>query len=487
MARWRRFPKQQRIRQKNEADLEGPSVKRLTAELEKTRRLMQSSEESLATTRVALGEVRAVAAEIGVEDLLDFFNETRAEYYIAHTPPPNCLVSFGDLPLISRRRAPEAELISPERCFGPPDLTKMFREYTSAFANELKEALRREDETVRQKASGQPFWRRVFDHSGRDALRPIRCGISVVENALKSTECFFTSFPSLLPCQLDQHFEYHYCDASISIRFTNFVGRNFADTWNSKFQSLAEQHNRLIDGFKKGSFPKILTVLSAARDHRLSHLPMISRSSVQIREFEARVTEWLSCTESPVFVPENWESGWLRRRELIPWFGDWPFPRKATWNTERTLKKRIRQYRSAALDLETRIAARVQNESAETLLKKVRALETQIDEHAIEKAAAAAHWGDIRKTAPAVRTRIEAEVSDGSPCPYCSGDIGPDWQADHIYPVKLGGLSTIENMVAVCFQCNSRKSDKTLREFSDMQQFDYDQIVGRLRAIGRRC
>lgn len=412
-----------------ELDLEGPSVERLTAELEKTRRLIQSSEERLATARLELGEVRAAAAEIGVDDLFGFFNETRAEYYCVHTPPPDFLISFGDLPLISRTRRAETELISPERCFGTPDLTNMFREYTSAFAHELKEALKREDETVRHKASGQPFLRRVFDHSGRDALRLIRCGISVVENALKNTECFITSFPSLLPSQLYQHIEYLYCDASVSIRFTDFVGFDFAETWNSKFRSVAEQHNRLIDGFRCGCFAKISKGLASARHHRLSRLPTFSRSAVQIAEFEASIAKWLSCAESPIFLPENWESGWLRRWELIPWFGDWPFPRKATWNTDRTLEKRIREYRSAALDLETRIAARVQNESAETLLKKVRALETQIDEHAIEKAAAAAHWGDIERqrqrfvaglkqrcpTAVRVRIALATSVQTGRP------------------------------------------------------------------------
>ena len=113
-------------------------------------------------------------------------------------------------------------------------------------------------------------------------------------------------------------------------------------------------------------------------------------------------------------------------------------------------------------------------------------MQEEIARHELEKAAAAAHWGDIRRTAGAVRAKIESEVSSGASCPYCGCALGSEWHADHIYPVKLGGLSHIQNMVAVCVQCNSRKSDKTLREFSEMQHFDYDRIIARLRAMGRR-
>lgn len=47
------------------------------------------------------------------------------------------------------------------------------------------------------------------------------------------------------------------------------------------------------------------------------------------------------------------------------------------------------------------------------------------------------------------------------------------YHADHIQPVKLGGLSTAENLILVCSACNIRKSDKTLLEFCELQGFQF--------------
>lgn len=71
-------------------------------------------------------------------------------------------------------------------------------------------------------------------------------------------------------------------------------------------------------------------------------------------------------------------------------------------------------------------------------------------------------------------------------CPYCNGPMGSGPNADHIYPVKRGGLSTIENMVYCCQICNSRKGDKGLVEFLMAEGLDLDVVYETLRSMGKR-
>lgn len=50
-------------------------------------------------------------------------------------------------------------------------------------------------------------------------------------------------------------------------------------------------------------------------------------------------------------------------------------------------------------------------------------------------------------------------------CPYCQKGLGYTPHADHIYPVSLGGLTTIKNMVYICTSCNLKKAGLTLRDY----------------------
>lgn len=51
---------------------------------------------------------------------------------------------------------------------------------------------------------------------------------------------------------------------------------------------------------------------------------------------------------------------------------------------------------------------------------------------------------------------------DAHLCLYCGGRFGrPSLTRDHVKPLSKGGLDTWENVVSACFQCNSRKSDRT--------------------------
>lgn len=48
------------------------------------------------------------------------------------------------------------------------------------------------------------------------------------------------------------------------------------------------------------------------------------------------------------------------------------------------------------------------------------------------------------------------------PCSYCGGKGGT---ADHIIPQSEDGGNTWENLTGACFECNMRKSSKSLLEF----------------------
>lgn len=102
------------------------------------------------------------------------------------------------------------------------------------------------------------------------------------------------------------------------------------------------------------------------------------------------------------------------------------------------------------------------------------------------KAAAAAHFGRTRKLGAKVKEQIRHQMEIVRECPFCGGVLGDDSVADHIHPVGHGGLSTPENMVYICYSCNEKKSDKTLREFVKLMGFDWNCIEPRLDKLGKR-
>jgi len=60
-----------------------------------------------------------------------------------------------------------------------------------------------------------------------------------------------------------------------------------------------------------------------------------------------------------------------------------------------------------------------------------------------------------------------------------------NYHADHIYPVSKGGQSRAENMVNVCAQCNSKKSDLTLSTFIEQNGLDRVRIERNLNSLGK--
>lgn len=98
------------------------------------------------------------------------------------------------------------------------------------------------------------------------------------------------------------------------------------------------------------------------------------------------------------------------------------------------------------------------------------------------RALAAGVTGRARDKASRIRRRMREKQTH---CPYCAGEIGNKPHADHIYPVAKGGLSTLENMVLVCAECNSKKSGHTLRSFIQLYSLDREAIESRLADMGK--
>lgn len=71
-------------------------------------------------------------------------------------------------------------------------------------------------------------------------------------------------------------------------------------------------------------------------------------------------------------------------------------------------------------------------------------------------------------------------------CPYCNEDKDlKNSVAEHIHPIKKGGLSTPQNMVLICKTCNSNKRDLTLRVFCNKMKYSFEEICGRLEKLGK--
>jgi 5-methylcytosine-specific restriction endonuclease McrA len=104
----------------------------------------------------------------------------------------------------------------------------------------------------------------------------------------------------------------------------------------------------------------------------------------------------------------------------------------------------------------------------------------------ILKARLAAADNRTRGLAKKIKDDLRKQLSHLAECPYCGNHIGDSPEADHIYPVASGGLSTPENLVYVCKSCNSKKSSLTLSMFVRKMGFDRNLIESRLDRLGKR-
>lgn len=73
-------------------------------------------------------------------------------------------------------------------------------------------------------------------------------------------------------------------------------------------------------------------------------------------------------------------------------------------------------------------------------------------------------------TLKSLRSRVMAR--DKNICQYCGCALtrGVNKTVDHVLAKARGGLSTMENLVACCTDCNVDKGDKTLDEWTPPHQ-----------------
>jgi 5-methylcytosine-specific restriction endonuclease McrA len=136
---------------------------------------------------------------------------------------------------------------------------------------------------------------------------------------------------------------------------------------------------------------------------------------------------------------------------------------------------------------------RAENEKIREIKLKEKALRmAEAEAKRIEKekrnaALAAAHQEKTRKLSKSVINKIAHQRRINPNCPYCGLSLKEGFiDYDHIYPIARGGLSSEDNMVAVCKTCNNRKSDQTLRDFAKYQGLNIRAIEERLDILGKK-
>lgn len=102
-----------------------------------------------------------------------------------------------------------------------------------------------------------------------------------------------------------------------------------------------------------------------------------------------------------------------------------------------------------------------------------------------DRAVIAAYKGKSRSLADQIKSELREQTNIDSHCPYCGGDMGDDPHCDHVYPVSKGGLSTPQNMVYVCSDCNLKKTALTLTQFIKKYGFRRLEIEQRLEKLGK--
>jgi len=84
--------------------------------------------------------------------------------------------------------------------------------------------------------------------------------------------------------------------------------------------------------------------------------------------------------------------------------------------------------------------------------------------------------------------RMQAEKISG--CPYCGNPfetkaLNNNIHLDHIYPVSKGGQSVNENLVFICSDCNSKKSNDTLAIFCNKNGYEPEAVTKILLRLGK--
>jgi 5-methylcytosine-specific restriction endonuclease McrA len=102
-----------------------------------------------------------------------------------------------------------------------------------------------------------------------------------------------------------------------------------------------------------------------------------------------------------------------------------------------------------------------------------------------EQALIAAYKGKSRRLADQVKSKLREQIAIDPHCPYCGWYMAHELHCDHIHPLSKGGLSTPQNMVYVCSDCNLKKKGLTLTQFIKKCGFSRVEIEQRLEKLGK--
>lgn len=113
--------------------------------------------------------------------------------------------------------------------------------------------------------------------------------------------------------------------------------------------------------------------------------------------------------------------------------------------------------------------------------RKLKVLTARLEKRNKEKTLANAYLKKSRNDSSSVKSNLKNHET----CPYC-GTESKHLEADHIYPISLGGLSVKENMIYVCKDCNRKKGGATLREFIKKFDLNKDYVEENLEKLGKK-
>jgi 5-methylcytosine-specific restriction endonuclease McrA len=102
-----------------------------------------------------------------------------------------------------------------------------------------------------------------------------------------------------------------------------------------------------------------------------------------------------------------------------------------------------------------------------------------------DRAVIAAYKGKTRNLAGQIKNNLKDQLNIDPHCPYCGQFMDKNPHCDHIYPVSKGGLSTPKNMVFICSDCNTKKTDLTLMQFIRKNHLSRRDIEDRLDRLGK--
>jgi 5-methylcytosine-specific restriction endonuclease McrA len=80
--------------------------------------------------------------------------------------------------------------------------------------------------------------------------------------------------------------------------------------------------------------------------------------------------------------------------------------------------------------------------------------------------------------------RLNIFLRDDFTCQYCGQKFGTkDLTFDHVIPRARGGRNVIENVVAACMPCNSRKGDKLIKPLREPRQPDPREMARKAHKV----